>query len=69
MFGNTIIKVSGMSCVHCERRAEEAAKSVAGVKSASASAKKGEVKVNCGGDAAVIEAVKAAITAAGYKAE
>lgn len=60
------IKVSGMSCAHCEKAVETAAKSVAGVVSASASAKAGSVTIEGDFDLA---AVVAAIEAEGYEVD
>ena len=58
------IKVEGMMCEHCKKRVTEAVKSVSGVKDVDVNLKKKTVRFS--GDADV-NAVKAAITAAGYE--
>lgn len=60
-----IIKVDGMSCEHCEMRVTKAVKAVGGVLSAKASADDGLVTVELE-SAGALEAVKTAITDAGY---
>lgn len=61
------IKVSGMSCSHCEKRVRDALLSVDGVKDAKASVKKGTAVVKHDGAdyGKMVEAVKQA----GYEAE
>jgi len=61
----TVLKVDGMSCKHCVKRVEEAAKSVAGVKGVSVDLKKGQAEIVH--DADIIGAVKAAIAEQGYE--
>ena len=58
------IKVEGMMCEHCKKRVTEAVKSVSGVKDVDVNLKKKTVRFS--GDADV-NAVKTAITAAGYE--
>ncbi|MBR2343554.1 MAG: heavy metal translocating P-type ATPase [Clostridia bacterium] len=63
-----IIRVSGMMCPHCEARVKAAAEAVEGVVSATPSHKDGTVTVSLT-DGASVDAIKAAITAAGYDVE
>ena len=58
------IKVEGMMCEHCKKRVTEAVESVGGIKSVEVDLKKKTVKFFGEAD---INAVKAAITAAGYE--
>ncbi|NLN72005.1 MAG: heavy-metal-associated domain-containing protein [Thermoplasmatales archaeon] len=68
MFGSksVTLKVSGMTCGHCEARVVKAASSVEGVKSAKASSSKGTVAVKGDMTPETIEKVKTAINEAGY---
>lgn len=59
-----VIKVDGMMCSHCEAHVKKAVEAIEGVERAEPSHKKGTVVVFGQCD---IEAVKAAITAQGYK--
>ena len=62
------IKVSGMSCPHCEKSVCQAAMAVNGVKDAKASAKKGILTFKSD-DKSVIDAVKANIVEKGFTVE
>jgi Cu+-exporting ATPase len=65
---STIIKVEGMTCDHCKRAVENAVKSVAGVDSADVILKKKTLSVTFKKNEENIDAVKAAVKEAGYKA-
>lgn len=65
MLKSIVINVEGMSCHHCEMSVEKACRSVSGVESAKASAKKGVVKIKAA-DESVIPMVKAAVKEAGF---
>jgi copper chaperone len=58
------LKVSGMSCSHCENAVKNAAMSIKGVKSAEASAEYGLVKIEHEG--ADLKAIADAIAEEGY---
>lgn len=60
------MKVTGMSCAHCEKRVSTALLRLNGVKEASASAKEEEVKVTFDTDKAGIEQICEAILDCGY---
>ena len=59
------IFVEGMMCAHCKKRVEDAAMSIEGVKKAEASLEEKKLVVE-GGDNFDLEAIKKAITDAGY---
>jgi copper ion binding protein len=63
----TKLTVKGMSCEHCVQHVTEALEGVAGVKSAKVSLKKGTADVKCD-DSVSIDALTAAVSAAGYEA-
>jgi copper chaperone CopZ len=63
---NAILKVEGMSCGHCEKRVAQALMKLKGVRSASASAKDGEVKISYNSDKVSLEKMKEAILDSGY---
>jgi copper chaperone len=60
------MKVTGMSCAHCEKRVSTALLRLDGVKEASASAKAEEAKVTFDTDKLGIEQIKEAIQECGY---
>ena len=62
------IRVNGMMCEHCERRVREALEGVDGVLSATADHKKNAATVTLLKDVSD-EALKAAVTVAGYEAK
>jgi copper ion binding protein len=62
-----VLKVNGMSCSHCEAAVAKASESVDGVKKAKADLKKGCVTVEFDSAKAQPDAIKAAITEAGYE--
>ena len=65
------VRVSGMTCAHCEARVAKAAKSVSGVKSASASFSHGILTVSYDPEQAnedtLVAALESAINASGYR--
>jgi copper chaperone len=63
----TVLKVSGMSCHHCEVAVTNAAKSIAGVKKAKVDLKAGIVSLEYDSAKAPLDSVKAAIIDAGYE--
>ncbi len=64
---DVIIKIKGMMCDHCEKTVTEAALSVKGVTKASSNFKKGEAIVSFDSSATDIDAIKKAISDAGYE--
>lgn len=62
-----VFEVTGMSCQHCEKRAENALQALEGVKKAKASAKKGEIKVVFDAEIIAEQAIIEAIQTAGYQ--
>lgn len=63
------ITVKGMSCAHCEARVDNALNALPGVKASKASAKKASVTVKFDEAAVTLDAIRKAITDAGYTAE
>lgn len=61
--------VTGMKCPKCEARAVKACMALEGVESATANHETNTVELTYSGDAAVLEAAKAAIVNAGYSVE
>ena len=65
------VRVSGMTCAHCEARVAKAAKSVSGVKTASASFSRGILTVSYDPEQAnedtLVAALESAINASGYR--
>ena len=65
------VRVSGMTCAHCEARVTKAAKSVSGVKTASASFSRGILTVSYDPEQAnedtLVAALESAINASGYR--
>ncbi|MCF1182666.1 cation transporter [Marichromatium gracile] len=60
------LKITGMSCQHCERRVREALVAVAGVESVSIDLEAGRARVEGAAEPATLVA---AVEAAGYQAE
>ena len=60
------LSVDGMTCGNCEQRIERALRALPGVHSARASASLAEVRVRFDPDVTGLEAIRQAITAAGY---
>ncbi len=67
MHKDIVIKVSGMSCINCEKKVERAVSVLPGVGGCKADYSNTEVAVNCEDKEDTIQAVKAAITGAGFK--
>ena len=65
---NLTFDITGMTCAACSARVEKAAGSVAGVESAAVNLLKNSMELAYSGDAAVIDAVCAAVEKAGYGA-
>jgi copper chaperone len=64
----TTLSVQGMSCRHCEIAVTKAAEAIEGVKKTTVDLKKGLVTVEFDPAKTGIDAIKAAITGAGYEA-
>lgn len=60
------IRVTGMSCAHCEARLEKTLSALPGVKSCAADARRGEVRVAYEAGAMDTDSLAAAIRDAGY---
>jgi copper ion binding protein len=63
----TVLKIDGMSCEHCVAHVKEALEGISGVKSAKVSLKDNSAQVDHG-DGVSLDALKAAVTEAGYEA-
>jgi copper chaperone CopZ len=63
----TVLKIEGMTCEHCAAHVKKALEGVAGVKSADVKLKKKSAAVDHGGSVS-LDALKAAVTEAGYEA-
>lgn len=63
----TVLKIEGMSCMHCVGRVEKALTSINGVKSAKVSLEENEAVVEYDSSKANINKFKDAIEEAGYK--
>lgn len=70
MFGNekTTIKVTGMSCQHCEKRVESGLNELAGVKKVSAVATESKVELTYDPKKITIDEIKSRINELGYQA-
>lgn len=62
------VKITGMSCEHCVKRVEEAAKAIPGVDKIKVNLKKGEAKIKYDTALANSEEITDSITNAGYVA-
>ena len=62
----TVLKIEGMMCAHCQARVENALKAVAGVTAVTVDLEKGTAAVTGQADAA---ALSKAVTDAGYTVE
>ena len=60
------VKINGMMCGHCEMHVKKALEALDGVQSAEASHEKGTAVLQLSGSVSA-EAVKAAVTEAGYE--
>jgi copper chaperone CopZ len=63
------LRVSGMSCAHCQAKVEAALKRTAGVYSAVVDLQSGEAEVDFEDDQATAADLVAAVTRAGYTAK
>jgi copper ion binding protein len=63
----TTLFVEGMTCEHCVKHVTEALKAVSGVKKAKVNLKAGKAEIDHTDDVSV-DALKAAVVEAGYKA-
>jgi copper ion binding protein len=63
----TTLKIEGMSCEHCVQHVTEALKALGGVKSAKVNLKKKSAEVDHD-ESVSLEALKAAVSEAGYEA-
>lgn len=70
MFGNekATIKVTGMSCQHCEKRVVDGLKQLSGVKKVSASATESKVELTFDAKKITIDEIKKCINELGYQA-
>lgn len=62
------LKVTGMSCGHCQKTVEQALKGVTGVYSAVVDLQDGEAEIDFDDDAVTAGALVAAVEKAGYRA-
>jgi copper chaperone CopZ len=65
---NVKLKVTGMSCGHCQRTVEQALKGVTGVYTAVVDLPDGEAEVDFNDDAVTTAQLVAAVQRAGYNA-
>lgn len=62
-----ILKVTGMTCKHCQQSVEQAALGVSGVNSAMVDLAAGTLKITYLGNGATLEKVRAAIDDVGFE--
>ncbi len=62
------LRVSGMTCGHCQRKVEQALKEAAGVYTAIVDLETGEAEIDFDDDAATTDQLVAAVEKAGYGA-
>ena len=63
----TVLKIEGMTCEHCVTHVKKALQGLAGVKSADVNLKKKSATVDHG-ESVSLDALKTAVTEAGYEA-
>jgi copper chaperone CopZ len=63
------LRVTGMTCAHCQAKVEQALRGTAGVYSAVVDLPDGEAEVDFDDDAATVEQVIRAVQQAGYGAK
>ena len=63
------LKVTGMTCGHCQKTVEQALKGVTGVYSAVVDLQDGEAEIDFDDDAVTAGALVAAVEKAGYRAK
>ena len=66
---NVKLRVTGMTCGHCQAKVEQALKGVSGVYSAIVDLQDGEAEVDFNDDAITIAQLVAAVQRAGYAAK
>ena len=66
---NVKLRITGMTCGHCQAKVEKALKSVSGVYTAVIDLPDGEAEVDFNDDSVTIEQLVAAVTKAGYGAK
>lgn len=66
---NAKLRVTGMTCGHCQAKVEQALKGIRGVYSAIVDLQDGEAEVDFNDDALTIQQLMAAIQKAGYGAK
>lgn len=64
----SVIKVLGMSCMHCKAAVEKGVRAVPGVEAAEVSLEKAELAVEYDEKKAALSDIRAAVEKAGYKA-
>lgn len=69
MIQSTTLSVSGMKCGGCEANASKAINALAGIVSVNASSKDKTIRVDFDDSATHLDAIKAAISQAGYHVE
>jgi len=62
------LRVSGMSCSHCQTKVEQALKTTAGVYSAIVELQAGEAEIDFSDDSVTTQQLVAAVERAGYRA-
>src|SRR5437667_12890492 len=63
------LRVTGMSCSHCQTRVEQALKTTAGVYSAIVDLQAGEAEIDFNDDSVTTQQLVAAVERAGYRAK
>ena len=66
---NIKLRVTGMTCGHCQAKVEKALKGITGVYSAIVDLPDGEAEIDFNDDAVTTEQLLAAIAQAGYRAK
>lgn len=66
---NVKLRVTGMTCGHCQAKVEKALKGIAGVYSAVIDLPDGEAEIDFDDDTVTTEQLCAAVTKAGYSAK
>ena len=66
---NVKLRVTGMTCGHCQAKVEKALKGIAGVYSAVIDLPNGEAEIDFNDDTVTTEQLRAAVAKAGYSAK
>lgn len=69
MMANVKLRITGMTCGHCQAKVEKALKSVSGVYSAIVDLPDGEAEVDFDDDAVTTDTLMSAVSRAGYGAK